>query len=112
MGQVTKHTTVEWPGVHVSVTEGMLFFVCFLSVTFYIAIIYLIVVPQDEDVYNERARIQNMSSEAIGTQSVILKDLAKVRKQVVLQTAKVEAGLSCSKEGKRSSLDKSSKIRY
>ena len=53
-----------------------------------------IVVPQDEDVYNERARIQNMSSDAIGAQSVVLKDLTKVRKQV-LESIKVEAGPSC-----------------
>ena len=44
--------------------------------------------------YNERARIQNMSSDAIGAQSVVLKDLTKVRKQV-LQSVKVEAGPSC-----------------
>ena len=43
------------------------------------------VVPQDDDVYNERARVQNMSSDAIGAQSVVLKDLTKVRNQV-LQT--------------------------
>lgn len=59
----------------------------------------VIIVPQDEDIYNERARIQNMSSDAIGAQSVVLKDLTKVRKQV-LQTGKFEARPSCSKGGK------------
>ena len=62
-----------------------------------------ITVPQDEDVYNERARIQSMSSDAIGAQSVVLKDLTKVRAQVV----QGEAGPSCSKAGKQSPLDKS-----
>lgn len=36
-------------------------------------------VHQDEDVHNERKRIKDMASEAIQKQSVVLKDLTKVR---------------------------------
>ena len=38
----------------------------------------MIYFPQDEDVFNERMRVNNESSSEIQSESVVLKDLTKV----------------------------------